>query len=88
MEPYSDFYEAEEERANDRVVGLVFPRKGIRHGLIMYASDDHLVLPFSKQEFYQVYVGGTRKAQHRLYIRSFQKVVEAIHNGGHGWRPE
>lgn len=84
---YEAFYEEYADRANGGAVGLVFPRKGVRQGLIMYTSDDPEAIPFGEREFYMVYVGGSRKKRHRLYVRSFQKTVEAVYRDGHGWTP-
>jgi len=85
---YDQFYEANAERAGDRPVGLVFPRKGFKNGLVVYAADDPQIIPFCEREAFFTYVGGKKKDQHWVLVRSFQKVLEAVHNGGHGWRPQ
>ena len=89
VEAYEEFYEHMLSRANGRSngrsLGLVFPRKGIVRGLIIYSGDLDLQIPHS---LLWTYTGGTRKALHRLYVRPFQQLVEAIHNKGSGWRPE
>lgn len=85
---FDAFYEVSEDRSGGRPVGMVFPRKGFKNGLIIYATDDLKVLPFGEREGYFAYVSGKKKAQQWLLVRSFQKTIEAIHNGGHGWRPD
>jgi hypothetical protein len=82
---YEQFYESMVARANGRSLGMVFPRKGIVRGLIIYSGDFDLDIPHS---LLWTYTGGTKKSLHRLYVRPFQQVVEAIHNKGAGWRPE
>lgn len=85
---YDRFYEATAERAGDRPVGLIFPRKGFKNGLVIYAADDLQVIPLGEREAFFTYVGGKKKDRHWMLVRSFQKVLEAVHNGGHGWRPQ
>lgn len=84
VKAYEAFYEQVADRANDRAIGLVFPRKGIRHGLIIYSGDFELEIPHS---LLWTYVGGTKKKTFRVYVRPFQQLAEAIHAKGHGWRP-
>lgn len=82
---YERFYEAAEGRAEGRALGLVFPRKAFPQGWIIF--DDGLeAVPYHGATF--LYEGGTRKERHRLFVRPFQTMVEAIHREGHGWRPE
>lgn len=88
MTAFDEFYEKNAARASGRTVGMVFPRKGLKNGLIVYAADDPHVLPFGEREAYFTYVGGSKKDRHWILVRSFQKTLEAIHNGGHGWRPD
>lgn len=84
---YETFYEANAGRANGRKLGLIFPRKGFKNGLIIYAADGLADIPLCEREAVFTYVGGTKKERHLLLVRSFQRVLEAIHNQGHGWRP-
>lgn len=84
---YEDFYEANVKRARDRTVGLVFRRKGIRSGLIVYATNDLQDLPLAKREMLMAYAGGDKKDRHWMVVRSFEKVIDAIHNRGSGWTP-
>jgi hypothetical protein len=78
---FETFYEQAALRAEGRSVGLIFPRKGIPHGLIIYSGDLDVTIPRS---LVWTYTGGTGKM---LHVRPFQQLVEAIHNRGHGWRP-
>lgn len=84
---YEDFYEENADRANGRTLGLVFPRKGIRSGLVIYTADSVDEIPLGKREAFLAYCSGKRKDRYWLIVRTFQKVIEAIHNAGHGWRP-
>lgn len=84
---YEEFYEAAADRADGRPVGLVFPRKGLRHGLVIYAADDPAALPLGEREAVFCYAAGSKKARQWLVVRSFQRTLEAVHNAGHGWRP-
>lgn len=83
---YEDWFERAEKEANGRAVGLLFPRKGIQQGLILHNGEglDGLWLP----GMVSVYTGGTREHPYRLYLQAFAPLVEAIHNKGHGWKPE
>ena len=88
MTAYEQFYETAAKRAGSRPVGLVFPRKGFKNGLVVYAADDPQILPFCEREAFFAYAGGSKKDRHWIIMRSFQKLLEAVHNGGHGWRPD
>lgn len=88
VEAYDAFYESAATRVTGRPVGLIFPRKGFKNGLVVYAADDPQVLPLCERETVLTYASGKRKDRHWIMVRSFQKLLEAIHNGGHGWRPD
>lgn len=78
---YADFYEANIDRANGRVLGLVFSRNGISQGLIIHnAGIDYR----SFRGTYFGYVGSTKNGE--LYVRSYQAFLAAIYR--EGWRPE
>lgn len=85
---YELFFESSQERAGHRKMGLVFPRKGFKNGLIIYAADGLDDIPVGERETVLTYVAGKKKERHMLIVRSYQRVLEAIHNKGHGWRPE
>lgn len=83
---YEEFFEQVADKADGRAVGLVFPRKGIRHGLVIHNGDD-----LDRRVFHglvMTYHGGTKKERLNLYVQPFQTMIEALHNEGHGWRPE
>lgn len=89
MKAYEQFYETAAPRAGGRPVGLIFPRKGLKNGMVVYAADDPQIIPFCEREAFFTYVGGkSKKDRHWIIVRSFQKLLEAVHNGGHGWRPD
>lgn len=81
---YEDFFEQHQGDAEGRVLGLVFPRKGIRQGLIIL-NEELEAVPYHGLTL--VYSGGNRKHPCKLYVRPFQLLVEAIYRKGHGWRP-
>lgn len=85
---YDAFYEKNAGRASGRPLGLVFPRKGFKQGMLIHAAETPTDLPLCAKESLLCYVGGTKKHRHWLVVRSFARVLEAVHNGGHGWRPD
>lgn len=85
VEAYNAFYTRNQPRANGRMLGLVFPYKGVPWGLIIHNDG------MDFQKFHGtclVYVGGPKKNRECLYVRPFQTFLEALYNRGHGWRPE
>ncbi len=62
----------------------MFPRKGIRHGMIVM---DRLseTLPFRGLSW--TYYGGMRKHVTHVYVVLFQSLAEALHDRGRGWSP-
>ena len=45
-------------------------------------------IPVGQWEAVLVYTAGTKKHRQYVLVRSFQRTLEAIHAGGHGWRPD
>lgn len=88
VDVFDAFYETNQPRANGRPVGMVFPRKGFKQGMVIYATDDPKAVPLCERETMLAYASGRGKKQHWLVVRSYSKLLEALHNGGHGWRPE
>jgi hypothetical protein len=88
MQAYELFYEIHEDMAAHKKLGLVFPRKGLRHGLILYTSQGFDDIPISDRETLVIYAGGTKKKRQLVVVRSFQRTLEAIHAKGHGWKPD
>lgn len=78
---YEAFWAAAASRAQGRALGLIFPRKGFRHGLIIHNGglDEYWI-----RGMVMVYQGGTEQKQERLYVQSFAPLVESIRE--HGWR--
>jgi hypothetical protein len=87
VQAFERFYETTIDAANGRSVGLVFPRKGFKNGLIVYAVDDLQQVSLMERETFMAYVSGKKK-KHWLVVRSFQSTLLAVYNSGHGWRPE
>lgn len=88
VELYEQFYEQNNNRADkeSRLIGLVFPRKGIPSGLIIYATDDLEEIPFSEKELLLTYLSGKGKDRSYIMVRSFGKVLDAIHSSLCGWK--
>lgn len=81
VKAYDEFYEQVHDRAFDRTVGLVFPRKGIMRGLIIFnAGLDH----YWHHHAEIVYHGGTRDNPYQLHTKSFAALIESIRKE---WRP-
>lgn len=83
---YEELFEDIADKADGRAVGLVFPRKGIRYGLVIHNGDDLDRRVF--RGMVMTYYGGTKKRKFNLYVQPFQNLIEALHNEGHGWRPD
>ncbi len=81
---YGEFYEQVADAANNRAVGLVFPRNRIRGALIVH---DGGLEDYWLHGTVVTYTGGTREKPFRMYVQAFAPLVEAIHNKGHGWKP-
>lgn len=89
---FEAFYEREADAAaaSGRLPGLVFPRKGLKNGMVIYAADDPEAVPVGDRETLLAYPGGgagkKRTGRTWLVVRSFQRLLEALHSGGHGLR--
>jgi hypothetical protein len=79
---YHNLLEEVGDRLGDRTLGIVFPRKGVRHGLVIHGAGLE-TLPYTGTSVVHE-VGGDASAT--LYVRPFQAVLAAIDNRGHGWR--
>jgi hypothetical protein len=88
VKAYDIAYTNNLEKAADRKIGLVFPRKGIRNGLVIYETEDLFAeIPIGAKELVFTYVVTRRKKQSMLVVRAFQKVLEAIKSQD-GWTPD
>lgn len=81
---FASFFEAAAPVARGRPVGLIFPRKGIKHGMVITSG---LPEAMNFRGLTWVYHGGTRQRQQKLYVVLLQSLLEALHNKGHGWKP-
>lgn len=84
---YETFFEEHEGREDgNRTIGLVFPRRGIKFGLIIHngASLDMTLF----RGTILTYHGGSRKRPHPLYVMPLVSLIEGLHQKGHGWRPD
>lgn len=61
-----------------RIQVLVFSRKGLKNGLVVYATTDRDVLPFCPQETVINYVTETDSGSRWFVVRSFQAVLYAM----------
>lgn len=75
-----------EQRAgdDDRPLGLVFPRKGFRKGMIIH--DGAGLDPAVSRGLVLTYQG--RDPRHRLFVQPYQTFLEGLYRKGRGWRPE
>lgn len=77
---YAEWYRRAAPRAEGRSIGLVFPRKGIRGGLVIH---DEMSDYRRFRGFTGVYVGDEKL----LFVRPFQTLIDTVWANGHGWRP-
>jgi hypothetical protein len=82
---YDAFFEANESRAAGKPIGLVFPRKGIPHGLIVHNAEalDSVI----HHGTVLVHHSGTAQHVHRVFVQPFQIFCEGLYRKGHGWKP-
>ena len=85
VEAYAKFYEEAQSSAMGRPIGLVFPRKGIMRGLIIHNGEKLDESCFHGLSL--VYHGGSKKHRHKLFVQSFQQLIESLFAKGHGWQP-
>jgi hypothetical protein len=87
--PFYDVYLAMHERvaekADGRPVGLIFPRKGIRQGLIIHNGDMDTYVP--EKTSCHLYRGGGRHPI-VLVVQPYAGFLDHIYKNGHGWVPE
>lgn len=90
--PYVDFWQRQRESAEDRPVGLVVPRKGLPHGLLIHtgtglpaAAARGLGLTYNHPD---PDGGEDGPEPPQTFIHIFNNVVDALHRNGRGWRPE
>lgn len=80
---YAALFEQAAPLAAGRTVGLLFPRKGVVRGLLMH-NGLALWVPGTTITYH----GGTREEPTQLVVQAFAAVVEALHAGGRGWKPD
>lgn len=81
---YEEFLEAVADSVNDRCVALVFPRNRIKGGLVIH--DGGLPEGWDRGNVL-THTGGTRDKPFKVFVQPFNRMIESIYNGGHGWRP-
>jgi len=81
VEAYREFYQDVYCEANLRKVGLVFPRKGFRYGMVIHNDDS--------EDYWSSGLCWVYKAKQgdRLYIQPFSSLLEGIKKS-RTWRPE
>lgn len=85
VEAYLRFHSEVSVSADGRTVGLAFPRKGLKQGLIIHNGGlDGIWV----RGTLLTYTGGTPGETERLYVQAFQPLIEAVYNKGHGWDPD
>lgn len=80
---YSSFYDSVASERETRKIGLVFPRKGFLHGMIIHNDESEM---YWSSGLCWVYKSLTDKKDRRLYVQPFSSVVDAIRKSG--WRHE
>lgn len=80
---YMAFQEQKADKANNRALALVFPRNRVKGALVIH---DGGLDSFWVHGTVMTYTGGTREKPFKLVVQPFAPLVEAIYNGGHGWR--
>lgn len=81
VKAYEDLYQ-ERGGEDGKTLALCFPYQSLRQGLVIYLADKpkyHVGLALS----YAVQPG-----KPMLIVQAYQKLIEAIHANGHGWKPE
>ena len=81
---YDELYEtlAENVASAGLHLGLVFPRSGLKEGMVIHNdASEH----FWTRGLCWVYKD--EALDRKLYVQPFSDLIDAIHAGGHGWRP-
>jgi len=76
-------FEAIVSRRDGRAVGVIFPRKGYRHGWIIHDELSGLGPHGTVLSHHE----GSESKGRTLYVRSFQALVAGVWKRGHGWKP-
>lgn len=80
---YDAFAERARRLAGSRAVGLVFPRKGIPHGLVAHDGED---LP--PRVFDGLVLVYRSRGGRRLFVQPYRNLLAGLYADGDGWRPE
>ncbi len=75
VEPYRNFYRERHALAHGRAIGLIFPRKGLRYGLVMHNGG---LDGFFVRGGVFCYTGGNASAPVTYYLQPFQPLIDAI----------
>jgi hypothetical protein len=81
VEAYREFYQDVYNEADLRKVGMIFPRKGFKYGMVIHNDDTET---FWSSGLCWVYKA---KQGDRLYVQPFSSLLENI-KASHIWRPE
>lgn len=83
---YTEAYAAAGNLATEKPVGLVFPRKGFKQGLIVHNGDWQTFVP--PKSSCHLYVGGGNRKQTVLLVQPFSTFLTHVYRNGRGWKPE
>lgn len=80
---YQQMLEDLGEEAGERSVAMVFPRKGLLHGLVIHndATEQYWTHGLS-------WVYKPPDSDDRLYVQPFSALIDEIYANGRGWRPD
>ena len=77
---YANFYESMAAEANGRRIGLIYPRTGLRDGMVIHNDESE---QFWTSGLVQVYKDPD--TQTRLYVQPFSALIKSIYASGRGW---
>lgn len=81
VEMFREFKEQVDAEAGWRNVGLIFPRKGFRYGMIIHDNEEESYWQQGLSWVYKDVKGD------RTYVQPFTAVLDSIYDNGRGWRP-
>lgn len=81
VQAFHEFKEQVGQEAAWRSVGVIFPRKGFRYGMIIHDNDEE---SYWEQGLSWVYKDAKGD---RIYVQPFTAVLDSIYDNGRGWRP-
>ena len=78
MQAFLEFQRDVVREASARTPGLIFPRKGVPHGMIIYASEDLESVPFFNGETVTTFSTTDRGRRQHFLLRSFSRFLSSL----------